>query len=189
MKKLTENQKKTCDIILLMELSGRVNHTKAYQMVYGSKKKTAEAAVSRMLRNVKVLAYLARARARVKRVVERTEDEIIARYQDLGWADFDDYGSWDVKGLKVKSSKQIPKDKMGAIKSITMEEKEYTNKKGRKGVTRQIKLELHNPKAAVDSLAKIKGMMLPGDKEVMSFALAMHEAMKDKENENEAKDS
>ena len=184
MKKLTANQKKVCDIILLMELSGKVSHAKAYQMVYGCKAKVAKAAVSRMLTNVNVSAYLARARARVERATERTKAEIIARYENLGWADFDDYATWDnKKGLTIKTRKAIPKSKMAAIRSIKMVEKEYTNKKGKKGVTREISIELHNPKAAMDSLAKIKGMMQPDAGEAVSLALAMHEAMKDKENE------
>lgn len=182
-KTLTSLQKRFCDILLLMELSGKVNQAKAY-ILAGSKckLKSAEANASRMLRNDKVLAHLTRARARVKGVVEKTEADIIARYQDLGWADLDDYGTWDTDGFKLKSSKEIPKNKMGALRSITVDEQEYTNKKGRKGLKRRVKVELHNPKAAVDSLAKIKGLMKGEVEEAAkSLAVAMHEAMKEKE--------
>ena len=63
--------------------------------------------------------------------------------------------------------------------AIDIEEHEYTNKKGNKGLTRSIKIRLHTKKGALDSLAKIKGMMKPDLKDVVSFAQALHEAMKD----------
>ena len=179
-KKLTSLQNKFCEIIILMELSGKVNQGKAYQLA-GSKctGNAAEVNASKLLRNHKVIAKLSRARARVKRVVEKTEEEIIGQFEKLGFSEITDFVRWGPKGLDLKPSNNIPKDKIPALKSITIDEQEYTNKKGKKGITRRIKIDLHSPKGALDSLAKIKGMMKPDLKDVVSFAQALHEAMKD----------
>jgi len=182
-KTLTPLHKKFCDILILMEISGKVNQGKALQLA-GSKctAKSAEAAASKMLRNVKVSAYLSRARARVKRAVSKTEAEIIAQFEKLGFSEITDFVSWTKSGLKLKDSSSIPKDKIPALKSITIDEQEYTNKKGVKGLTRRIKIDLHSPKGALDSLARIKNMMNPDMKEAAeTFAQALHEAMKDEE--------
>lgn len=179
-KKLTLLQKKFCDILLLMELAGKVNKRLAYEMAgYKCRGETARVEAERSLQIPHVLAYLSRARARVKRVIEKTEAEIIAQFEKLGFSEITDFVTWNKDGLKLKPSKDIPKDKIPALKSITIDEQEYTNKKGKKGVTRRIKVDLHNPKGSLDSLAKIKGMMKLDAKEIASFALAMHEAMKD----------
>lgn len=182
-KTLTPLQKKFCDILILMEISGKVNQSEALRLA-GSKcmGKSAEAAASKMLRNVKVLAYLSRARARVKRVVEKTESEIIAQFEKLGFSELTDFVTWDKNGLNLKPSKAIPKDKIPALKSITIDEQEYTNKRGKKGLTRRIKIDLHSPKGALDSLARIKNMMKQDVEEAArTFAAALHEAMKKEE--------
>jgi phage terminase small subunit len=182
MKALTALQKRFCDIILLMELAGKVNQQKAYELAgYKCRGKTAKTEASRTLSKPPLKAYLTRARARNRRAVEKTEAEIIAQYEKLGWSELTDFASWDKDGFKLKSSKEIPKDQIAALKSIIIDEQEYTNKKGKKGITRRVKIDLHSPKAALDSLAKIKGMMKPDLKDVVSFAQALHEAMKDEE--------
>ncbi len=119
------------------------------------------------------------ARACNRRAVEKTVAEIIAQLEKLGFSLITDFASWDKNGFKLKPSKEIPKDKIAALKSITIDEQEYTNKKGKKGTTRRIKIDLHGLKGSLDSLAKIKGMMKPDLKDVVSFAQALHEAMKD----------
>ncbi len=121
-------------------------------------------------------------RARNRKAVEKTEAEIIAQLEKLGFSLITDFASWDKNGFKLKPSKEIPKDKIAALKTITIDEQKYTNKKGKKGkkgTTRRIKIDLHGPKGSLDSLAKIKGMMKPDLKDVVSFAQALHEAMKD----------
>ena len=181
--KLTSLQKKFCDILILMEISGRVNQSDAYRLA-GSKckGKTLEQEASRTASKPQVLEYLTRARARVNRALEKTESEIIAQFEKLGFSELTDFVSWSHKeGLKLKGSRQIPKDKRPALKSITMDEHEYKNKKGKKGITRRIRIEMHNPKGALDSLARVKGMMKQDDlkEAAKSFAEALHEAMKD----------
>lgn len=179
---LTSMQKKFCDIRILMEISGNVNQARALKLA-GSKStgKNLIEAASRTARLPQCLAYLSRARARVKRVIEKTEAEIIGQFEKLGFSELTDFVSWGNGRLKLKPSSQIPKDKLPALKSITIDEHEYKNKKGRKGTSTRIHVELHSPKGPLDSLAKIKGMMKPDAKDIATLALAMHEAMKEKD--------
>lgn len=178
-KVLTSLQKKFCDILILMEISGKVNQSEAYKLA-GSKctGKTLTEEASKTTRKPQVLAYLSRARERVKKVVKKTEAEIIAQFEKLGFSELTDFVTWSEKGLKLKSSSQIPKDKIPALKSIIIDEHEYINKKGKKGLTRRIKIDLHSPKGPLDSLARIKGMIKPDAEEMVSFAMALHEAMR-----------
>ena len=183
MKALTAYQKRFCDIILLMELTGKVEKRKAYEMAgYKARGHIAEVEVTKTLSQPLVSAYLARARKRRAKLVEKTDAEIIAQFEKLGFSDLADFASWDKGGFKLKSSKDIPAGKIPALKSITIDEQEYTTKKGKKGITRRIKIELHSPKGALDSLAKIKGMMAPDtDEQVQSYAKLLSEATKKEE--------
>ena len=179
MKKLTAYEKRFCDIVIFMELHGEVNHQKAYEMAgYKCRGKTAKTEAYRTLTKPPLKAYLSRARARVKRVIEMTEDEILHEYANLARSNIVGYYNDDGS---LKKLSQLTEAQALAIQSIEIEEHEYTNKKGNKGITRSIKLRLHPKKSALDSLAKIKGMMKPDAKDVVNFAMALHEAMKDKE--------
>lgn len=179
-KTLTPLQKKFCDIIHLMEISGRVNQAEALRLA-GSKcrGKALKSAASRMLTNVNVSAYLSRARARVKRAVEMTEEEILHEYANLARSNLPSYYNDDGS---LKKFSQLTEAQAAAMQSIDIEEHEYKNKRGQKGVTRKIKIRLHTKKGALDSLSKIRGMM-KGDAEeaARTFATALHEAMKKKE--------
>ncbi len=176
-KTITPLQNRFCDIVVLMELTGKVNKRKAYELAgYRCRGETARVEAERTLQIPHVRAYLARARACVKKKLTKTQDDIIAQLERLGFSELTDFGSWDKDGFKLKASKQIPKDKIAALKSITVDEQLYTNKKGKKNVHRRTKIELHGSKGALDSLAKIAGMMKPDVEDVVSFAEALHAA-------------
>ena len=183
-KKLTSLQKKFCDILILMEISGKVNQGEALRLA-GSKckAKAAEAAASRMLRNVKVSAYLAGARARNSRATEKTQEktksEIIREYEIMAFARPADYYHADGTPKKIK---ELTKAQRAALRSITVVEHHYKNKKGKEGKTVKTEYSMQPKKPSLDSLARIKGLMTSDTAEVAkSIAAAMHEAMKDKE--------
>lgn len=178
-KTLTSLQKKFCDILILMEISGKVNQAEALRLA-GSKCRgnAAEVNASKLLRKTKVSAYLSRARARVKRAVEMSEDEILHEYANLARSNLPGYYHDDGS---LKEFSKLTEAQAAALQSIDIEEHEYTNRKGKVGVTRKIKIRLHTKKGALDSLAKIKGMMAQDLKDaVVSFAQALHEATKEK---------
>jgi phage terminase small subunit len=180
MKKLTTLQQNLCDIILLMELSGKVCQGRAYELAgYKSRGKTAQEEASRTLKKPQVKAYLAHARAQRAEKVEKTEDEIIKEYEKLAYSRLTDLVKFNNKGMVIKSSKDLSEKAKGALKSIKMREFTYKNKKGKKGKVVTITVDLHDKKGALDSLAKIKGLFIKSDSVVgQSFAQALHEAMK-----------
>lgn len=183
-KTLTPLQKKFCDILILMEISGKVNQSEALRLA-GSKcmGKSAEAAASKMLRNVKVSAYLTYARARLKRATEKTQEktkaDIIREYEIMAFARPADYYHADGSPKKIK---ELTKAQRAALRSITVVEHHYTNKKGNKGRTVKTEYAIQPKKSSLDSLAKIQGLM-KGDAEeaARTFAAALHEAMKKEE--------
>ena len=86
--KLTKNQKRFVDEYLI-----DLNATRAYKAAYKSVKKdeTAAAASSRLLRNVKVKAYLdKRIKDREKRT-EITQDKVLRELAKIGFADLNNY--------------------------------------------------------------------------------------------------
>ena len=184
MKALTILQKKYVEILIKMEITGQVHQAIAFKMA-GSKckGKNLDVEASRTLNLPQVSAALRRARARVKRAVELSEEEILQEYRSIAISNIAGY--YDSKG-ELKALKDLSKEQQKAIQYIEIDETEYVNKRGNKGTRRRSKFKLHPKKAALDSLAKIKGMMQMDAKEAANFAMAMHEAMKDKENEEKS---
>ena len=184
MKALTALQKRFCDILILMELSGEVNQQKAYEMAgYKCRGKTAKTEASRTLSKPPLKKYLARARARYRRAAEKTGEktraDIIREYEIMAFARPADY--YHADGTP-KSIKELTKAQKAALRSITVSEHHYTNKKGQPGKRVETTYNIQPKKSSLDSLARIKGLM-SGDVEeaAKSLAQALHEAMKDEE--------
>ena len=113
---LTPLQKNFCDILNLMRISGKVNQAEALRLA-GSKStgKNLIEAACRTAMLPQCSAYLTWALARAKRAVERTENEIIAQFEKLGFSELTDFVTWDKNGLKLKPSKNVPRDKIAAL--------------------------------------------------------------------------
>ena len=81
-----------------------------------------------------------------------------------------------------KKIKELTRAQRAALRSITVVEHHYKNKKGKEGKTVKTEYSMQPKKPSLDSLARIKGLMTSDTAEVAkSIAAAMHEAMKDKE--------
>lgn len=181
-KTLTSLQNKFCDILILMELAGKVNQREAYEMAgYKCRGETARVEADRTLHLPHVKKYLAGARARYSRAEEKTQEktkaEIIREYEIMAFARPVDYYHADGTPKKIK---ELTKAQRAALRSITVVEHHYTNKKGKKGKTVKTEYNIQPKKSSLDSLAKIKGLMATSAQEIASLALAMHEAMKEK---------
>lgn len=178
----TPLQKRFCDIILIMELTGKIEKRRAYELAgYRCRGETARVEAERTLRLPHVKKYLARARARNRRAVEKTQlktvEDITREYEIMAFARPADYYHADGS---PKSIKELTKAQRAALKSITIVEHQYKNKKGKEGKTVRTEYSLQPKKSSLDSLARIKGMMKPDMKDAAeSFAQALHEAMKD----------
>ena len=98
---------------------------------YKCRGQTAKKEATRTLSKPPLKKYLARARARRAAFIEKSESEIIDEYQKMGFSNLADYFNDD--GSLKKFSSLTEKQK-AALKSVIIEEQEYTNKKGKKGV-------------------------------------------------------
>ena len=146
MSKLTEKQKRFVDEYLV-----DLNATRAYMLVYPSCKKeeTAAAASARLLRNVKVKEYIdKRMKDREKRT-EITQDKVLMELARIGFANATDYVTVEDKGqykvVIIKSTKDIPEDKLAAIAGI---------KQGANG----IEIKLHDKVKALEDIGRHLGM-------------------------------
>jgi len=150
-------QKKFCDILLLMEIAGKTNQSEALRLA-GSKctGKTLIEQASRTARLPQCLRYLAQARARYSSKVEKTNTEIIAEYEKMGFSNIAGYYNDDGTLKKLSS---LTAEQKAAVQSVEIVEQEYKNRKGKTGKIRNIKIKLHSKKGSLDSLARIKGLM------------------------------
>lgn len=182
--KLTNLQKRFADNILTMELIGKVNNRQAYEDAgYSCRGETARKEAEKTLRKPHVKRYLARVRAKRAKRIEKSNDDIIAEFEKLAFSELTDFYTFDKNGIKITPSKGLSKANRAQIKAIYIKEHHYTNKKGKKGKTVDIKIELHGKQPALISLAKIRGLMKDQkvDEAITTLAQAIHDANESKE--------
>ena len=139
---ITEKQKAFVEEYLV-----DLNATRAYKAVYKNVKKddVAASAAARLLRNVKVAAYLAERQKALQRRTEVTQERVIGELAAIAFADVADYVQiTDEDGfpmVQLTPTKDIPANKRAAIASI---------KQGNNG----IEVKLHNKLDALDKLGR-----------------------------------
>lgn len=149
---MTDAQKRFCDEYLV-----DLNATRAYKVVYPRCKKdeTANAASSRMLRNVKVQEYISEKQKEIEKRTEVTQDKVI---KELAKIAFLDIRKLYTENGQLKNVADIDSDTAGAISSLeTLEEYEgYGDDREKIGDTQKVKL-LDKTKA-LELLGKHLGM-------------------------------
>ena len=149
---MTDAQKRFCDEYLIDH-----NATRAYKVAYPSCKKeeTANAASSRMLRNVKVQEYISKKQQEIEKRTEVTQDMVI---KELAKIAFLDIRKLYTENGQLKNIADIDSDTAGAISSLeTLEEYEGHGEDREKiGDTQKVKL-LDKTKA-LELLGKHLGM-------------------------------
>lgn len=149
---MTDAQKRFCDEYLV-----DLNATRAYKVAYPKCKKdeTANAASSRMLRNVKVQEYISEKQKDIERRTEVTQDMVI---KELAKIAFLDIRKLYTENGQLKNVADIDSDTAGAISSLeTLEEYEgYGDDREKIGDTQKVKL-LDKTKA-LELLGKHLGM-------------------------------
>lgn len=133
---MTDAQKRFCDEYLV-----DLNATRAYKVAYPKCKKdeTANAASSRMLRNVKVQEYISEKQKDIERRTEVTQDMVI---KELAKIAFLDIRKLYTENGQLKNIADIDSDTAGAISSLeTLEEYEgYGDDREKIGDTQKVKL-------------------------------------------------
>lgn len=165
-RRLTEKQKIFCNEYLI-----DLNATRAYKVAYPNvtRDETAAAAASRLLRNVKVKAYIdERMKEREKRT-EVTQDKVLKELAKIGFANTTDYVNVTEKeceenitdedgkiiGTKIKryqfveiyNTDELDEDKKSAIAEI---------KQGKDG----IELKLHDKVKTLELMGRHLGMFI-----------------------------
>ncbi len=133
---MTNAQKRFCDEYLI-----DLNATRAYKVAYPNCKKdeTANAASSRMLRNVKVQEYISEKQKGIEKRTEVTQDMVI---KELAKIAFLDIRKLYTENGQLKNIADIDSDTAGAISSLeTLEEYEgYGDDREKIGDTQKVKL-------------------------------------------------
>ncbi|WP_349947331.1 terminase small subunit [Lacrimispora sp. BS-2] len=143
---LTAKQKTFADEYLI-----DLNATRAYRIAYPKVKKdeTAKAAASRMLTNVNVAAYVEKRMKDREKRTEITQDMVLKELAKIGFADVTDFVTIENKGIlrvvQVKTTDEMPGDKMGAIAGI---------KEGANG----IEIKLNDKGKALELIGRHLGM-------------------------------
>ena len=143
---MTEKQKKFADEYLI-----DLNATRAYKAAYKSVKNdnSAMAGASRMLRNVKVAAYIEEKIAERSERTEIKQDDVVKELAKIGFAQITDYVEvQNINGFEkviIKPTDEIEKEKIGAIAGI---------KEGRNG----IEIKMNDKVKALELLGKHLGM-------------------------------
>ncbi len=143
---LTEKQKIFADEYLI-----DLNATRAYKVAYPKIKKdeTARANSSRMLTNANVASYVEKRMKDREKRTEITQDMVLKELAKIGFADVTDFVSIEDKGaykaVQVKTTDEMPGDKLGAIAGI---------KEGANG----IEIKLNDKGKALELIGRHLGM-------------------------------
>ena len=143
---LTAKQKIFADEYLI-----DLNATRAYKVAYPKVKndETASAAGARLLRNVKVEDYIQKRMKDREKRTEITQDMVLKELAKIGFADVTDFVTIEDKGtykaVQVKTTDEMPGDKLGAIAGI---------KEGANG----IEIKLNDKGKALELIGRHLGM-------------------------------
>ncbi len=128
-----------------------LNATRAYKVAYPKVKKdeTARANSSRMLTNANVASYIEKRMKDREKRTEITQDMVLKELAKIGFADVTDFVSIEDKGtykaVQVKTTDEMPGDKLGAIAGI---------KEGANG----IEIKLNDKGKALELIGRHLGM-------------------------------
>ena len=139
---LTEKQKIFCDEYLI-----DLNATRAYMVAYPNVKKesTAAAAAARLLRNVKVAAYIAERMKERQERTEITQDMVVQELAAIAFAQATDYGIVKKNHVFINDTEGLTQNQRRAIAGIKM---------GKNG----IELKLCDKEKALELLGRHLGM-------------------------------
>ena len=96
---LNEKQKQFCVFFVKKH-----NATKAYMLTYGVDYATAAAASSRLLRNVKIKAFIQMLKNEKLNQTYFSADDLVQRYMDIAFSDIGDVVTFSADGIELRSN-------------------------------------------------------------------------------------
>ena len=139
---MTEKQKVFADEYLI-----DLNATRAYRVAYPSVKKdeTAAAAAARMLRNVKVAAYIQERMQERQKRTEITQDRVLQELAAIAFAKATDYAEIKNECVRIKDTAELNEQQVRALAGI---------EEGKFG----IKVKLNDKEKALELIGRHLGM-------------------------------
>ena len=139
---MTEKQKIFADEYLI-----DLNATRAYRVAYPSVKKdeTAAAAAARMLRNVKVAAFIQERMQERQKRTEITQDRVLQELAAIAFAKATDYAEIKNECVRIKDTAELDEQQVRALAGI---------EEGKFG----IKVKLNDKEKALELLGRHLGM-------------------------------
>lgn len=166
---LTINQIAFAELVLANPAWSR---TECYMQSYEQCKSRGTARVNscHLFRNQKLQRYLEDRRVELGAEANIGTAQVLQEMVRIAFSNMQDYADWDAKELTIKDSKTLPRSMAAAISEISRTET-------RNGTT--VKVKLHDKKGALDTIAKILGMVkdkqevaIPGLDQLMSAIAA-----------------
>lgn len=144
---LTVAQKRFCQILHSMR---HPNHAEAYELAgFKSTGSVASAAATRLLKRVKVAAYMEELGKRQEARAERKSDEIVAELESMAFANIADYLSFGPTGITLKDSKDLTRQQLAAVSEVSQTDTQFGGSK---------RFKLHDKRAALVDLGKRFGL-------------------------------
>ena len=172
-RKLTPKQEEFCRQYVALKFNG----TQA-AIAAGYAKGSAEAASSRMLRNVKVSETIASIVEKGLSKLDIKAEDVVAELAKMGFARIDDYVEWDDKAeMQLRASKELEDGKSAALREIEFISSDIGNR---------VKFKLHDKKGPLELLGKNLNMfkdrvdITSGDKEIEGPLLYLPDNGRDK---------
>jgi hypothetical protein len=133
-----------------------LNATEAYCDVYGSDRKTGAVNASKLLTNTNIKNEVSR------RLEERAmqADEIIDRLSQHARGDMGDFLSIESMGFNIDLAKAKRLGITHLIKKVKNKTTTILTKNGDEVETNQVEIEIYDAKAALDTLAKYRGLLI-----------------------------
>lgn len=139
---LTDQQKRFADGLL----EGKTQRRAYIDAGYKATGAAADASAARLVRNAKVAAYLESRRQKLQRQVEVTQERVMQEYARLAFSDMRNYATWGAGGVTLRESDTLTPDSSAAVAEVSESDG-------------SLKFKLHDKRGALDSVAKILGMM------------------------------
>lgn len=112
------------------------------------------------LGNPNVVAYISQLMGETSMLAELPGDNVVAELARIAFTNINEVIKWDADNgvVLVRSSDGIHESAMSSIASIRERSQTFTNKHGKESTQRFIEVKLHDKLAALDKLARIKGL-------------------------------
>ena len=135
---------------------------------FSARGNAAEAAASRLLRNVKVADFIQKMRGDMQQETKVTAERVISELAHIAFARMNRYSTWGESGVSLKDSSRLSDDEVAPIAEVS----ETPTKHGS-----AIKFKLHDKLPALQMLGKHLGIFDVSDRSDKTLMEQMHEAM------------